>query len=143
MWLVQRVELQPFLCSYSEKASARFNTAIGRGGISDKNTISACIHGNQTCGASAPDHLHFQAGTNGILPLQTNWQRLSRNLTDIISLNDEEKISVVRDFIVPAFVIISKSAESDECSYGCQTSHHYFLHDRLLILFVFYILRPS
>ena len=66
------------------------------------------------CGASAPDHLHFQAGTNGILPLQTNWQRLSRNLTDIISLNDEEKISVVRNFIVPAFVIISKSAESDE-----------------------------
>lgn len=66
------------------------------------------------CGASAPDHLHFQAGTNGILPLQINWQRLSRNLTDIISLNDEEKISVVRDFIVPAFVIISKSAESDE-----------------------------
>ena len=66
------------------------------------------------CGASAPDHLHFQAGTNGILPLQTNWQRLSRNLTDIISLNDEEKISVVRDFIVPAFVIISKSTESDE-----------------------------
>lgn len=66
------------------------------------------------CGASAPDHLHFQAGTNGILPLQTNWQRLSRNLTDIISLNDEERISVVRDFIVPAFVIISKSAESDE-----------------------------
>lgn len=66
------------------------------------------------CGASAPDHLHFQAGTNGILPLQTNWQRLSRNLTDIISLNDEEKISVVRDFIVPSFVIISKSAESDE-----------------------------
>lgn len=66
------------------------------------------------CGASAPDHLHFQAGTNGILPLQTNWQRLSRNLTDIISLNDEEKISEVRDFIVPAFVIISKSAESDE-----------------------------
>lgn len=66
------------------------------------------------CGASAPDHLHFQAGTNGILPLQTNWQRLSRNLTDIISLNDEEKISVVRDFIVPAFVIISKSSESDE-----------------------------
>ena len=66
------------------------------------------------CGASAPDHLHFQAGTSGILPLQANWQRLSRNLTDIISLNDEEKIAVVRDFIVPAFVIISKSEESDE-----------------------------
>ena len=66
------------------------------------------------CGASAPDHLHFQAGTSGVLPLQTNWQRLSRNLTDVISLNDEEKISVLRDFLVPAFVITSKSEDSDE-----------------------------
>lgn len=39
---------EEFVASYSEKASARFNTAIGRGGVSDKNTISACIHGNQT-----------------------------------------------------------------------------------------------
>ena len=66
------------------------------------------------CGASAPDHLHFQAGTSGVLPLQTNWQRLSRSLTDVISLNDDEKISVLRDFLVPAFVIISKSEDSDE-----------------------------
>ena len=36
-----------FVASYSEKASARFNTAIGKGGVSGKNTISACIHGNQ------------------------------------------------------------------------------------------------
>ena len=66
------------------------------------------------CGASAPDHLHFQAGASGILPLQANWQRLSRNLTDIISLNDDEKIALIHDFVVPAFVIISKSEDSDE-----------------------------
>ena len=66
------------------------------------------------CGASAPDHLHFQAGTNGILPLQANWQRLSRNITPIIYLNDDEKIAIVHDFVVPAFAIISKSEESDE-----------------------------
>jgi len=66
------------------------------------------------CGASAPDHLHFQSGTSGILPLQANWQRLSRNLTDVVSLNDDEKIAVLRDFVVPAFVIISKSEDSDE-----------------------------
>ena len=65
-------------------------------------------------GSSAPDHLHFQAGTSGILPLQANWQRLSRNLTDIISLNDDEKIALIHDFVVPAFVIISKSEDSDE-----------------------------
>ncbi len=66
------------------------------------------------CGASAPDHLHFQAGTSGILPLQLNWQRLSRNLAVVIALNDEEKIAMISDFVVPAFVIISKSKDSDE-----------------------------
>ncbi len=66
------------------------------------------------CGASAPDHLHFQAGSSGFLPLQANWQRLSRNLTSVISLSDEEKIAVLHDFVVPAFVIISKSEDSDE-----------------------------
>lgn len=39
---------EEFVAFYTEKASARFNTAIGKGGVSDKNTISACIHGNQT-----------------------------------------------------------------------------------------------
>ena len=46
--LTRSMSNEEFVASYSEKASARFNTAIGRGGISDKNTISACIHGNQT-----------------------------------------------------------------------------------------------
>ncbi len=39
---------EEFVASYPGKASARFNTAIGKGGVPDKNTISACIHGNQT-----------------------------------------------------------------------------------------------
>ncbi len=65
------------------------------------------------CGASAPDHMHFQAGTSGILPLQTCWQRLCRNLTEVVALNAEERIAVVNDFLVPAFVIISKSEEGD------------------------------
>lgn len=79
----------------------------------EKNGEMMIFYNGPKCGASAPDHLHFQAGSSGILPLQVSWQRLSRNLSDIIVLNDEEKISMVRDFIVPAFVIISKSEESD------------------------------
>lgn len=27
------------------------------------------------CGASAPDHIHFQAGNKGFLPLETDWRR--------------------------------------------------------------------
>lgn len=66
------------------------------------------------CGASAPDHLHFQAGTNGILPLQAAWKRLSHNRDIVVALNEEEHICVVRDFLIPFFAIVSKTAEGDE-----------------------------
>ena len=79
----------------------------------EKNSEMMIFYNGPKCGASAPDHLHFQAGSSGILPLQAGWQRLSRNLTDVIVLNTEEKISLVKDFIVPAFVIVSKTEEGD------------------------------
>lgn len=65
------------------------------------------------CGASAPDHLHFQGGTSGILPLQTSWQRLSANAETVVAINDEEYITAIRDFICPAFCIHSRTEKSD------------------------------
>src|SRR5574344_1833552 len=66
------------------------------------------------CGASAPDHAHLQAGTSGILPLQNEWARLSRNIEPILSINDDEGIFLIKDFIVPSFVIRSQSEKSDD-----------------------------
>ena len=66
------------------------------------------------CGASAPDHAHFQAGTSGRLPLQLSWQRLSRNLTPLVSLNDGEDISVINEYPCPALLIRSRSQYGDE-----------------------------
>ena len=66
------------------------------------------------CGASAPDHAHFQAGTSGRLPLQKSWKRLSHNLTQIISLNDDETISLIEDYPCPALLIRSRSQYGDE-----------------------------
>ena len=66
------------------------------------------------CGASAPDHAHFQAGTSGILPLQMSWKRLSHNLTPIISLNEDEGISLIDEYLCPALLIRSRSQYGDE-----------------------------
>ena len=66
------------------------------------------------CGASAPDHAHFQAGTSGLLPLQKSWQRLSRNLTPLISLNDDEDISLIDEYPGTALLIRSRSQYGDE-----------------------------
>ena len=66
------------------------------------------------CGASAPDHAHFQAGTSGILPLQKSWKRLSGNLTKIVCLNDNEDLSLIEDYPCTALLIRSRSQYGDE-----------------------------
>ena len=66
------------------------------------------------CGASAPDHAHFQGGTSGVLPLQMSWGRLSRDLKPVFSLNAEESISLIEEYPCPAFLIHSKSDYADE-----------------------------
>lgn len=49
------------------------------------------------CGASAPDHAHFQAGNKGFLPLERNWEK---HITEKII----DKLSVI-NYVFPAFLI--------------------------------------
>ena len=65
------------------------------------------------CGASAPDHLHFQAGTSGILPLQRDWQRLYESSVPLLKLNDGEGIYEIKDYICPALAIVSHTEKHD------------------------------
>ena len=66
------------------------------------------------CGASAPDHAHLQAGSSGILPLQKEWQRLSRNLTVVAQRDEETTLSVIEDYPCAALVIRAKHRRSSE-----------------------------
>ena len=65
------------------------------------------------CGASAPDHLHFQAGTSGILPLQRDWQRLYETSVPLLQLNDTEGIYEIKDYNCPALAIVSHTEKHD------------------------------
>ena len=66
------------------------------------------------CGASAPDHAHLQAGTSGILPIQKEWQRLSRNLTEVARRGDDATLNVLEDYPCPALAIKSRSRRGSE-----------------------------
>lgn len=66
------------------------------------------------CGASAPDHAHLQGGTSGLLPLQVNWNQLSPTVETVDTLNDKEKTGICRHFVIPFFVIRSRSEEGDQ-----------------------------
>ena len=65
------------------------------------------------CGASAPDHLHFQAGTSGILPLQRDWERLYETSLPLLKLNSTEGIYEIKDYICPALAIVSHTEKHD------------------------------
>ncbi len=80
--------------------------------LSDYGNLMVFYNGPK-CGASAPDHMHFQAGTSGVLPLQQSWQRLSRNLDVVYSVGEDGDISVISDYVCPALLIRSRNAETD------------------------------
>ena len=66
------------------------------------------------CGASAPDHMHFQAICSGMLPLQNDWARLSRDLDVIIEKDGKGSIAIAKGAAIPLFVIRSNDASTGE-----------------------------
>lgn len=66
------------------------------------------------CGASAPDHLHFQAGNNYVLPLQSHWQALVKSLKPIVTMSNNDSLSVIEAYPCAAFAIKSSTAQTDK-----------------------------
>ena len=65
-----------------------------------------------TSGASAPDHLHFQAGLRGVMPIEKNWDTYSRKLKEIYNCKYHGKsgsIYGITNYACPALAIISES----------------------------------
>ncbi len=68
-------------------------------------------------GASAPDHLHLQAGTSGLLPLQRHWAQFNKQQKKLYSLNESEYIAQLTNYPCPALVIRSRSEQVDDLLY--------------------------
>ena len=75
--------------------------------LAERNTDLTILYNGPRCGASAPDHAHLQTVATGHLPLQQAWQRLSRNLTEVVKDNEDNGIWQVADYPAAAFVIRS------------------------------------
>lgn len=60
------------------------------------------------CGASAPDHAHFQAGSADHVPLVQQWNNLEQ--TPVGKLGDAEVLSL-KSFVCPAFAVTGYSRE--------------------------------
>ena len=77
------------------------------------------FYNGPVCGASCPDHLHFQSGSKGIVPLQRDWslfaahtQRIVEGTAAEATPNTWTGISLLPNW--PVFVIESDSAQEQE-----------------------------
>ncbi len=82
--------------------------------LSERYPELTLLYNGPHCGASAPDHAHLQAINTGQLPLQQAWQRLSRNLLEVVKEDDDNGIWQVTDYVASAFVIRSQKREVGE-----------------------------
>lgn len=60
------------------------------------------------CGASAPDHMHFQAGNKGFLPVEASWKMASKRevCTEGVAI-----LYRLENFLQPMFVLLSGTKE--------------------------------
>jgi len=79
------------------------------------------------CGASCPDHMHLQAGSRGIVPLERDWTMYEKGLRKLYPLTGEQTASMeeagnvgsrcglylLEGYACPVFVIRSLPTESD------------------------------
>jgi ATP adenylyltransferase/5',5'''-P-1,P-4-tetraphosphate phosphorylase II len=51
------------------------------------------------CGASAPDHLHFQAGENGFMPVESEFEQMIQKPGSLLYQSDQLKIWTFDDYL--------------------------------------------
>jgi len=81
------------------------------------------------CGASAPDHMHFQAGSRGVVPLERDWDTNYRKTRSrLYPISEEEVIEAshleelagntgifsLRGYVCPGVIIITRTPEANE-----------------------------
>ena len=81
------------------------------------------------CGASAPDHMHFQAGSRDIVPLQRNWLTIYKPVRSRLwpvseseyfealkleAVADGTGVFCLRNYPCPGFVIITRTPHANK-----------------------------
>lgn len=66
------------------------------------------------CGASAPDHLHFQAGNKFFMPVDNEYEHLINNFSDTLFEGDFTKVNAIDDGLRKFISVESKSRNEIE-----------------------------
>jgi hypothetical protein len=64
------------------------------------------------CGASAPDHMHFQAGTKDFLPLLADYKRLKPTQGELVDESENYQLYTLKDYLRTVYCIESDTIGS-------------------------------
>ena len=69
------------------------------------------------CGASAPDHMHFQAGTKDFLPLVNDYKRLKDTHANLLVSTETTQLFIFENYLRTVYCIESNDIESAKDSF--------------------------
>ncbi|MGB4414818.1 MAG: DUF4922 domain-containing protein [Paludibacter sp.] len=69
------------------------------------------------CGASAPDHIHFQAGTKDFLPLVNDYKRLKSTHTELLVDAQGYQIFTMKNYLRTVYCIESNSIKASKIAF--------------------------
>ena len=95
----------PVLEHEDQRILPRFGDMLDLSKDMDKFTI---FYNGPKCGASAPDHAHFQAGNKGFMPIEKEWKAVEQEL---IYMKSKLSLYVLRNYLRNALVIESEDRE--------------------------------
>jgi ATP adenylyltransferase/5',5'''-P-1,P-4-tetraphosphate phosphorylase II len=71
------------------------------------------------CGASAPDHLHFQAGSKGLMPVEADFPEWRKNHLSPISVQEKVQVSALKDFLRGGWLLESTDKTALTSAFEC------------------------
>jgi hypothetical protein len=74
----------------------------------------ALFYNAPNCGASAPDHMHFQAGNRGFMPIEEEIVSLKANYGQVVQEESDLEVTAVADGLRRFYVVESASKEKLE-----------------------------
>jgi len=74
----------------------------------------AVFYNAPNCGASAPDHMHFQAGNRGFMPIERELKGLKQKYGEVLMKSGDTSLTAVNDTLRRFYVLESSSGNALE-----------------------------
>lgn len=95
----------PVLKHENQRILPRYADMLDLAKALDRFTI---FYNGPKCGASAPDHAHFQAGNKGFLPIEKDWKIVDQEL---VYMKSGTSLYVLKNYLRNTLVIESENKE--------------------------------